>query len=56
MSHTSVTRELEQLVNHVEVSPKQLKSIIVYGFKREYVRSVINHYDMLAKKHGIAAS
>ena len=67
VSHTGVTRELEQLVNHVEVPPKQLKNIIVYGFKRsffyqpynekrEYVRSVINYYDMLEKKHGIAAS
>ncbi len=65
VSHTTVTRELEQLIQHVPVSAGQLKNIIVYGFKRSffyrpyaekraYVRSVINYYDMLARQHGFA--
>ena len=67
VSHTSVTRELEQLLNNADVSPKQLKNIIVYGFKRsffylpynekrEYVRAVIDHFDRVAQQYGFDAA
>tara|TARA_B100000614_G_C14507689_1_gene477224 strand:- start:67 stop:1275 length:1209 start_codon:yes stop_codon:yes gene_type:complete len=64
VSHTTVTKEIQLALDNFEITPKQLKNIIVYGFKRsfsfkpypekrEYVRRVINHYERLEKEFGI---
>jgi len=64
VSHTTVTNEFRLLTENFEVSPKELKNIVIYGFKRsffegdynekrDYVRTVINYYDKVAKKYGI---
>ncbi|MFP4408070.1 MAG: adenosine deaminase family protein, partial [Spirochaetaceae bacterium] len=60
-----VTKEIELALENFEINPKQLKNIIVYGFKRsfsykpypekrKYVRQVINYYESLEKQYGIA--
>ncbi len=60
VSHTTVSRELELLVEYLDVTPAQLRNILVAGFKgsfypgryndkRAYVRKVINRYDELEK-------
>ncbi|MFP4425866.1 MAG: adenosine deaminase family protein [Alkalispirochaetaceae bacterium] len=65
VSHTTVTKEIELALENFEINPKQLKNIIVYGFKRsfsykpypekrKYVRQVINYYESLEKQYGIA--
>ncbi len=67
VSHTTVSNEIELAVNAYDVTPTQLKNIIVYGFKRsfsykrypekrQYVRDVINYYERLEKEYGIASS
>ena len=67
ISWTTVTEEIQSALTHFDISPKQLKNIIVYGFKRsffyrpypekrKYVREVINHYERLEEKHGINAT
>lgn len=64
VSHTSVTNELLLAANTFKITPKQLKNITVYGFKRsffyqpysrkkEYVRKVMDYYEKLEKKYGI---
>lgn len=65
VSHTTVTDEYRLLTQNFELDPKQLKNIVIYGFKRsffagdynqkrDYVRSIINFYDRVAQQHGIA--
>lgn len=64
VSHTSVTDEIRLAVNNFDISPKQLRNIIIYGFKRsfsykpyqqkrEYVRKVINYYEGLEREFGL---
>jgi len=64
VSDTTVTKEITLAVENFDISPKQLKNIIVYGFKRsfsykpyqekrKYVRQVINWYEKLEGKYGI---
>lgn len=64
VSNTTVTREIALAVENFDISPKQLKNIIVYGFKRsfyhddyshkrEYVRKNINYYEACEKEFGI---
>lgn len=64
VSNTTVTNEIDLAVNNFDISPKQLKNMIVYGFKRsffhgtyskkrEYVRKNINYYEALEKKYKI---
>jgi adenosine deaminase len=64
VSHTTICKELRLALDNFDISPRQLKDIIVYGFKRSfyyqpyqekraYVRKVINFYEALEKKHGI---
>ena len=64
ISHTTVTDEIQLALNNFEITPKQLKNIIVYGFKRsfsykrypekrDYVRQVINYYEQLERQYGI---
>jgi adenosine deaminase len=60
VSHTTVTNEIELAVNNFDISPKQLKDLIIYGFKRSffyrkypekrrYVRSVIDYYESVER-------
>lgn len=57
-SHTTVTNEIELGVKNFNISPKRLKDIIIYGFKRSffpgdymakraYVRRVIDYYEKM---------
>lgn len=63
-SDTSVTDEVELAVNNFPISPRKLKDLIIYGFKRSfypgdyiekrtYVRKVINYYERMEEKFGI---
>lgn len=65
VSRTTVTRELGLAVEHFNLSPRQLKNIVIYGFKRSffpqdygqrraYVRQVIDYYSAIEKKHNVA--
>ncbi|HVR28744.1 MAG TPA: adenosine deaminase family protein [Thermoanaerobaculia bacterium] len=56
VSNTSVTRELERACEAFDLGPRQLRNVIIYGFKRSffpgsyrekraYVRQVIDYYD-----------
>ena len=62
MSNTTVTDELGLAIKHLEVGLRDLKSIIIYGFKRsffpgtylrkrQYVRQIIDYYDWIEKRH-----
>jgi adenosine deaminase len=64
VSNTTVSDEIRLAVDNFEISPKALKDIIIYGFKRsffpgeysirrDYVRQNIAYYDKIAKKHGV---
>ncbi|HEV8321183.1 MAG TPA: adenosine deaminase family protein [Myxococcota bacterium] len=62
VSNTTVTRELDMAVQHLGMTRSDLKSIVIYGFKRsffpgdyrvkrKYVRQVIDHYDAIERAH-----
>ena len=62
VSNTTVTKELRLAVDKLGMTRKDLKSIIIYGFKRSffpgdyrskrnYVRRVIDYYETVEKKH-----
>lgn len=64
VSNTTVTKEMELLVRNVPLSPKELKNIVIAGFKsgffpgsyvekRRFVRKVIDRYNTLAKEYGV---
>ncbi len=61
VSNTTVTNEIMLAVKHLELDLYDLKSIIVYGFKRSfmpstylekraYVRKIIDHYEAVEKR------
>jgi adenosine deaminase len=61
MSNTTVTNELMLAVKHLGLDRHDLKSIVIYGFKRsfwpgnylskrQYVRQVIDHYEAVERK------
>jgi adenosine deaminase len=63
-SNTSVSREIRLAVDAFDMDLKQLRNTIIYGFKRsffpghyqhkrEYVRTVIDHYDRVLAAHGL---
>ena len=67
VSNTTVTRELELAIEGFDIGPKQLKNILIYGFKRsffyrsypekrQYVRRITNHYERLERQFGVTAS
>jgi adenosine deaminase len=67
VSHTSVTHEIERAVTHVDVSPRKLKDLIIYGFKRSffpgdylakraYIRKVIDYYEKMEQEFGVASN
>lgn len=62
VSNTTVTDEVLQAANTFNLKPRELKNIIIYGFKRSffpgsyiekrrYVRSVIDHYERIEHEH-----
>lgn len=62
VSGTTVTNEIHMAANTFRLKPRQLKDIIIYGFKRSffpgsypekrnYVRSIIDHYEKVEKKY-----
>jgi adenosine deaminase len=64
VSNTTVTRELQLAIDGFNISPKQLKNIVVYGFKRsffygsypekrQYVRKIIDFYERLESEYGV---
>lgn len=64
VSNTTVCQEIALAASHFEISAHQLKSLLIYGFKRSffpgtyqqkraYVRNVIDYYDAVAKRFGI---
>ncbi len=64
VSHTTVTRELELAVRHARITPRELRDIVIHGFKRSfypgtyaekrsYVRQVIDECDQVLARHGV---
>ena len=64
VSHTTVTRELELLIKHTDMTYKQFKNVVIAGFKsgffpgsyvekHQFVRQVINRYNALAEEYGV---
>lgn len=64
VSHTTVTDEIQLAIDNFDITPKMLKNIIIYGYKRsfsykpypekrEYVRRVIDYYERLEHEYGI---
>lgn len=64
VSNTTVTKEYELAVNNFSIELKQLQDIVAYGFKRsfypgaysekrKYVRSILNYFDIVTKKHNV---
>lgn len=64
VSNTTVTKEMELLVRNVDLAPKELKNIVIAGFKsaffpgsyvekRRFVRKVIDRYNALAREYNI---
>lgn len=67
VSRTSVTNELQQACQAFDLTPKQLRSIVIHGFKRSffpggygekraYVRRAIDTYDRVAREHDLNQS
>ncbi|MGM0597076.1 MAG: adenosine deaminase family protein [Myxococcota bacterium] len=61
VSDTTVTNEIVKAVDTFAISPKELKHLIIYGFKRSffpgqyvnkrsYVRKIINYYEKIQKE------
>lgn len=61
MSNTTVTNELALAVKHLGLDRHDLRSIVIYGFKRsfypgsylnkrQYVRQIIDHYESVERK------
>ncbi len=62
ISNTSVCREIEIAVDNFNLTPDELKNIVIYGYKRcffhkpyhekrEYVRKMINYYEKIEKEY-----
>jgi adenosine deaminase len=61
VSHTTVTRELQLAIEATNMDRRELKSIVIYGFKRSffpgsylrkrgYVRQIIDYYDTIERR------
>lgn len=61
VSNTTVCEEIEKTVQAFQIAPRELKDIIIYGFKRSfsplpyaekrrYVRQIIDYYDTMERK------
>ena len=66
VSRTSVTQEITQALEAFRLTPKQLRSMVIHGFKRSfypgsyrekrlYVRQIIDYYDRVTAEHAAAA-
>jgi adenosine deaminase len=64
VSNTTVSKEIELAVEHFGLNARELRKIVVYGFKRSfyphsytekrsYVRKIIDYYESVEKKFGI---
>jgi adenosine deaminase len=64
VSNTTTIIELRSAVRTFDLTPKMLREIVINGYKRsfyhgeysvkrKYIRSIMDHYDAVAKKHGI---
>ncbi len=64
ISNTTVSNELKIAISNFDLSPKMLRNIVMYGFKRsffpgnykekrEYVHNILNYYEELEEKHGV---
>lgn len=64
VSNTTVTNEYSLLLNNFEISPKHLKDIVAYGFKksfyfgeyiekRNWAKSMMKNFDTVASKYNI---
>ncbi|MCK6511090.1 adenosine deaminase family protein [Myxococcota bacterium] len=64
ISNTSVSNEVQLAAEHFDLTPHQLRNIVIYGFKRSffpqsyiekraYVRQMIDFYESVERKHGI---
>jgi adenosine deaminase len=64
ISNTTVTGELRKAVTHLGLTPRDVRNSLIYGFKRSffpgsytekrrYVRSIIDYYEQIEKKHGL---
>jgi len=62
VSSTTVTQEIERAMTHLDLSLRELKRILIYGFKRSffpgtyldkraYVRRIIDYYEQLESQH-----
>ncbi|HEX4954191.1 MAG TPA: adenosine deaminase family protein [Thermoanaerobaculia bacterium] len=65
VSRTTVTREIAQASAAFGLTPGELRTVAIHGFKRSffpgtyrekraYVRQVIDHYDQIAERHGFS--
>ena len=65
VSNTTVTKELELAIDGFDMTSKQLKNILIYGFKRSFfyqsypekrrwVRTITDYYERLEKEHGVS--
>ncbi len=65
VSDTTVTNEIELAIKGFDITPKQLKNIMIYGFKRsffyrpypekrQWVREITNYYEKLEEQFGIS--
>lgn len=67
VSDTTVTKEYQLALDNFEIPVKHLKDIVAYGFKksfypghyidkRNWAKNVVQHFDHVAKKHGLVIS
>jgi adenosine deaminase len=65
VSHTTVCNEITLALDTFDISPKSLKNIIIYGFKRsfyyhpysekrDWVRTITQYFDSVAETHCIS--
>jgi adenosine deaminase len=66
VSKTNTVKELKLAIESFDLSPAQVREIVINGFKRsffygpyvqrrEYVRRAVAHYDQVAAQHGIVS-
>ena len=64
VSNTTTVKELKMAIEEFQLTPKQLRDIVITGFKRSfhpakyvekraYVRKVLDYYDEICRKYNI---